>query len=130
MILALRTDRPEATVSLLGADGLMVSDYSWLAHRSLARDVLKVIEQQLQAAGSDWQALSGLVYFSGPGSFTGLRIGAAVMNTLAHVGSIPIVAVGGESWRQNGLERLRRGEDDRLAMPQYGAEAHITQPKK
>lgn len=130
MILAVRTDAPEAYVGIFDDDGGLLREYRWIAHRSLARDLLKVIEEQLKAAGGSWSDIKGLVLFSGPGSFTGLRIGAAVLNTVAHTNQVAIVGVGGDTWAQDGVRRLQRGDDDRLVLPEYGAGAHITVPKK
>lgn len=130
MILALRTDTPEAVVILLQQDGSVVKEHRWQADRSLARDLLGVIQAQLSLAGGDWGSLHGLIFFSGPGSFTGLRIGAAVVNTLAHTNRIPVVGVGGAVWMQEGLSRLNNGDNDKLVLPEYGAGAHITRPKK
>lgn len=130
MILAVRTDSPEAAVIVMTPEGAVAAEHSWHAHKTLARDLLKVIEDTLRQAGSDWQALSGLICFRGPGSFTGLRIGATVMNTIAHSQRVPLVGVSSEGWRQHGVARLQAGEDDRLIMPDYGAPPHITQPKK
>ena len=80
--------------------------------------------------GKVWTDVSGIVGFKGPGSFTGLRIGLTVLNTFADSESIPIVGTIGEDWQIVGLQRLSSGENDKLVMPEYGAEAHITTPRK
>ena len=74
--------------------------------------------------------LTRLIVFTGPGSFTGLRIGITTMNSLAYGLDIPIVGVNGEKWIENGLQRLNDGENDRIITPHYGAEANITSPRK
>jgi tRNA threonylcarbamoyladenosine biosynthesis protein TsaB len=130
MILTLRTDSPVAEIGLYEADGTQLSYYTWQADRQLAKDLLRAIKHQLDAQKADWSDVRGIVVFQGPGSFTGLRIGITVVNALAYSMSAPIVAAQGDEWIPQGLERLRRGDNDRIALPHYGADAHITLPKK
>lgn len=131
LILTLRTDKPEAEVGLYDDRGSQVSYQVWYAHRQLSVTLLGVIRDELKKCGATIDDLAGIVVFRGPGSFTGLRIGITVVNTLAHEMHVPIVGVAGErQWLERGLSRLGAGEDDRLVMPEYGAEAHITQQKK
>lgn len=129
MIITLKTDNPVAEIGLY-KDDTQVSYYTWEAGRQLARDLLKVLHEQLQKNGCDWHDITGLVAFKGPGSFTGLRIGLTVANTLAYSEKAPIVAVGGEKWISDGLARLKSGQNDKIVLPHYGAEANITLPKK
>jgi tRNA threonylcarbamoyladenosine biosynthesis protein TsaB len=130
MILTLKTDNPVAEIGLYREDGTQLSYYTWRADRQLAKDLFKEIKGQLDAQKADWPDVRGLVVFKGPGSFTGLRIGITVVNTLAYSASAPIIAAEGEDWIQQGLDRLQKGENDRLVLPHYGADAHITLPKK
>lgn len=129
MILTLRTDSPDPEIGLYN-DAIQLSAFSWHADRQLAKDLLRVIHEQLQNQHADWPDLTGVVVFEGPGSFTGLRIGITVANTLAYGQDIPIVAAKGDDWLTTGLARLHAGENDRLVVPHYGSEAHITLPKK
>jgi tRNA threonylcarbamoyladenosine biosynthesis protein TsaB len=103
---------------------------TWHADRQLAKTLLSTIHQQLQKQHADWPDITGVVVFEGPGSFTGLRIGITVANTLSYGLDAPIVAAKGDDWLQKGIARLKKGENDKLALPHYGAEAHITLPKK
>lgn len=129
MIITLRTDNPDAEIGLY--NGLKQLSYvTWHADRQLAKELLKMIHGQLQKQNADWQAISGVVVFEGPGSFTGLRIGITVADTLAYGIGAPIVAMQGEDWLHAGITRLQKGENDKLALPHYGAEANITRPKK
>jgi tRNA threonylcarbamoyladenosine biosynthesis protein TsaB len=129
MFLTLRTDNPEAEVGIYNGDK-QLSYYKWHASRQLSKDLLKVIHEQLQKNDADWPALTGVVVFKGPGSFTGLRIGITVANALAYGQKIPVIAAKGDDWLKAGLGRLIAGQNDTLAMPHYGAEANITTPKK
>ena len=74
--------------------------------------------------------MDGIVCFQGPGSFTGLRIGLTVANALAYGLNVPVVACQDPHWLEIGVARLAKGESDHLALPFYGAEAHITPQKK
>ncbi len=52
--------------------------------------VLPLIEQILQKEKITPKDLSEIKVFEGPGSFTGLRVGAAVANTLSWLLQIPV----------------------------------------
>ena len=129
MILSLRTDKPEAELGLF--DSQTKLDYvTWQAHRELAETIHKQLQALLSKQGKMLQDISGIVCYKGPGSFTGLRIGLSVANALAYSLSAPIIAVSGEDWQQNGIELLLSGKSDPIALPEYGAAANITLPKK
>ena len=127
MILALKTDSPTAEIYALKESGEVVSREIWQADRTLARDLLAKIETLLN---QDFDQLSGVIAFKGPGSFTGLRIGITTANAISYAKHIPIVATDGEKWLSDGLERLKNGQTDQIALPEYGAPANITMPKK
>lgn len=128
MILLL--DTSTMTCKLSFVDGDWRFDDEWEANRELAKGLLGYIQNHLNEQGKDWTGISGIVVFKGPGSFTGLRIGLTVLNTLADARQIPIVGETGDHWQRAGLKRLEAGENDKIVLPEYGGEAHITQPKK
>ena len=90
--------------------------YEWESGRDLARDLLKFIHDKLQENQKDWSDISEIHFFAGPGSFTGLRFGATVVNTLSQDLSIPLFN--------------QRGERVEIILPEYGRPANITPPKK
>lgn len=128
MILLLDTSTPIARLILI--DGASQSEFEWQADRELAKGLLSWLQNRLEEQGSTWSNLEGIGVFTGPGSFTGLRIGLTVMNTLSDSLKIPIVGVGGDKWQEIAARRLGDGENDRIALPNYGADANITTPKK
>ena len=130
MVLALRTDAPEVELRLLGSDGKPVGSEKWLAERRLAKELLSRLEDFLKNHASSWSDLQGLVVYRGPGSFTGLRIGITVMNTIAYAQNIPIVGVSGDDWAEQGAKLLATGSGKEIVLPEYGADAHITKPRK
>lgn len=129
MILTVKTDNPIAELGLLRPGGELVDQYSWEAGRELARDLLKQIQTLLHKNKTNFEALSAIIVFAGPGSFTGLRIGITVANTIAYVNKMPIVGVKGKNWQELGLKRLVEQQNDRIVLPHYGATPNITLPK-
>lgn len=128
MIVLLDTSTGECRLTVV--DGDRTADYSWMAERELAKGLLGFLRDTLNKHQAAIHDLSGVGVMRGPGSFTGLRIGISVMNTLASELAIPIVATTGESWREKALQRLSDGEDDKIVLPEYGSEANITKPRK
>lgn len=125
MILSIRTDKPEAEIGLFSTDGQKLVYKTWQAHRELSSTILVVIKELLDNQNADFKDLSGVVFYKGPGSFTGLRIGASVANGLDAV----CVNENGDGWLQKGLKRLANNESE-PALPFYGSEAHTTTPRK
>ena len=119
-------DTSTATCRLTTVDGEISNNFDWEAGRTLARGLLAFIQEKV----GDVKNISGIGIMRGPGSFTGLRIGMAVANTLADGLDMPIVGETGDSWRESALGRLSSGEDDQVILPFYGGDAHITKPKK
>lgn len=128
MILAIRTDKPEAELYLLG-NGSIKAEYRWHAHRQLSDTLLVKIEDLLSEQKLELKNVSGLIVYRGPGSFTGLRIGITVANTLSYSLNIPIVGSTGEDWLQADQKALTRASSG-VVVPEYGAPVHITQPRK
>lgn len=129
LILTLKTDQPEAQITLHEATALL-SSKSWQAHRQLAETIHRKITDILQEQHKTLDDLGALVVYKGPGSFTGLRIGISVANALAASLQIPVVGSTSDDWLERGVQRLQAGENDHIVLPEYGAPVHITQPKK
>lgn len=119
-------DTSTATCFLTVVDDEVRQDFEWQAGRTLARGLLKFLEEKT----GDLHDISGIGVMKGPGSFTGLRIGLTVANTLADSLNIPIAGAMGEDWQKVALKKLRAGENEKIVMPEYGAAAHITAPRK
>ena len=129
MIVALNTSTMTAELYLF--DGQQqVEEHIWQADRMLASQLLPTLVDVLGKHSTDISGIHGIIVYRGPGSFTGLRIGCTVMNTLAYSNAIPIVGALGDNWLQDGLDLLQDGVDQKTVMPEYGAPARITQPRK
>jgi tRNA threonylcarbamoyladenosine biosynthesis protein TsaB len=128
IILTIRTDKPEAEIGLF-RDIDQLSYVSWQAHRELAETLHGKIRDILSGQKFELKDVEGIVCYKGPGSFTGLRIGLTVADTLSYGFEIPIVGSTGDNWIQEGIKRLVAGENEKIALPEYGADVHITLPK-
>lgn len=129
MIVLLDTRSGLCRVGIVTNDDVVVW-YEWQADRQLAHGLLAFLRDCLAKHSASFQDITAIGVYRGPGSFTGLRIGLTVMNTLSDTLSVPIIGETGEDWVRSATRRLTNGENDMLVMPEYGAEAHITKPRK
>lgn len=129
MILSLNTAGMDTSLQLLNVDGQVIGTDNWKSGRTLSDDLLSHIQELVLRNYTTLTELTGIIIFSGPGSFTSLRIGHSVANALAYGLSIPIVGTMESDWLQEGIIELKTSETKEPALPFYGAEANITKPK-
>lgn len=110
MKLYLDTSTPETILKL------DEREYRETLGRDLAENLHVFIFEKLQENGADFRDISEITFMAGPGSFTGLRIGAAVVNTLASELQIPLYD--------------HNGNKVPLIQPFYGRPANISKPRK
>lgn len=129
LILTFRTDKPEAEIGLYDGEKQLAYE-TWQAHRELSMTIHKKIDEILTSHNIKLSDLRGIVCFKGPGSFTGLRIGLTVANTLAYSLDIPIIGSSSENWQTDGIKEVSAGKNAKVIIPEYGADPHITVQKK
>ncbi len=129
MILAIKTDQPEAELYLF-KDQKLVAEYSWLAGRELSGSLMIQIEEFLNSNVVELKNLNAIIVYEGPGSFTGLRIGIAVANSIAYSLDIPVKASGGLKWAQKAIDKIESKKFTVGAVPVYGAPVNITKQRK
>jgi tRNA threonylcarbamoyl adenosine modification protein YeaZ len=83
MWLALDTATDRASLAL-GLPGTVLAEESLFGARRQAAELLPMLDRCLARAGASLAALEGIVLADGPGSFTGLRVGASVAKALVH----------------------------------------------
>ncbi len=129
IILTINTSQPEAEITIFN-DQIIISEIKWQAHKFLTTTLNLTIKNLLLDNGLTFKTIEGLVFYKGPGSFTGLRIGASVVNSLAYGLKIPVVGTSKEDWQKKGIQKIIHKKNDFIIIPEYGLEAHITLAKK
>lgn len=129
MILLWDSSAMTVQITIVGNNGAK-NTHEWEAGRTLARDMLAHLRDLLAEQSLTFADITGIGVNRGPGSYTGLRIGMTVLNTLASAEHIPVVGAMGDTWQDDCLQRLAVGEDDQMVLPEYGGDANITQPRK
>jgi tRNA threonylcarbamoyladenosine biosynthesis protein TsaB len=96
-VLAFDTCGEVGTVALAdlenGATTVTCVSQTELGGRAASAELMPAIDAMLRKAGLDLRALRTLLVVSGPGSFTGIRVGLSTAKGLAHAAGIPIVAI-------------------------------------
>lgn len=89
MRLAIETATDRASVAL-GTSEADAVEREIAGARRHAAELLPAVASLLQEAGLGLGDVSGVVVSDGPGSFTGLRVGAAVVKALARTRGLPV----------------------------------------
>lgn len=93
-LLVVDTATTHAVIALGGADGRLRAGRTWVAGYRHGQELLPRIEALLADEGVTTRELGGLVVGTGPGAFTGLRVGIATVKALAHALGLPVVGIG------------------------------------
>lgn len=91
-ILAIDSSGLAATVALLDGD-ILTGEFTIHNKKTHSQTLLPMIHEMLRVADVEIQDVDAIAASAGPGSFTGLRIGASTAKGLAQALDIPIVAV-------------------------------------
>ena len=128
MIILIDTSTPICKSTFI--DGNWRQNDDWQSERTLAKGLMGHLDKLLKKQDKTWSDISSIGVFEGPGSFTGIRIGLTVMNTIADAQKIPIVGGRGDNWQNEVLAKLKAGENEKIVIPFYGRGANITVPRK
>ena len=90
-VLALETTGSACSVALVSEGEVL--ELTRIAPRRHNALVLKMVDAVIAAGNLDVSDLEGVAYSAGPGSFTGVRIGAAIAQGIAFGGGISVLPV-------------------------------------
>ncbi len=94
VILALDTATTRIVVALGTTDGAVFAEASWPAGYRHGETLLPAVERLLADHGVERSRIAAIVVGTGPGAFTGLRVGIATAKGLAHGLGRPIIGTG------------------------------------
>jgi tRNA threonylcarbamoyl adenosine modification protein YeaZ len=92
-LLAIDTSGTRALVALGNPDGAVSAERRWTAGYRHGEELLARVDEMLTAEGVALADLTGIVVGTGPGAFTGLRVGLATAKALARGLEIAIAGV-------------------------------------
>lgn len=108
-LLGIETSGTIGSVALRTAAGVLVREIA--TPREQTEQLLGLVDDLLAAAGTTLEALDGIAFGRGPGSFTGLRVGTAVVQGLSAATGVPVLPVSSllclaeRAWRESACER-------------------------
>lgn len=91
MLLAINTASSRAAIALI--DGKSTAEDSWQSQNNEAEKLMPAIHALLESKSKRFSDIKKVLAISGPGSFTGLRVGITVANTIAHLNKCPLYAI-------------------------------------
>jgi tRNA threonylcarbamoyladenosine biosynthesis protein TsaB len=121
-LLAIETSTPACSAALW-VDGEVLERYA-LAPRQHAALMLPMIESLLLEAGITVPKLDAIAFGCGPGSFTGVRIAASVVQGIAFAAGLPVVPVSTLAALAQGGMRLTGGRQVMAALDARKAEVY------
>ncbi|MGD9040202.1 MAG: tRNA (adenosine(37)-N6)-threonylcarbamoyltransferase complex dimerization subunit type 1 TsaB [Desulfobacteraceae bacterium] len=93
MILAFNTSTPQFSIALMREEGTILSEYYMASGSKNFRRFMPGIDFLLASSDVDPKVIKALIVATGPGSFTGLRVGLSEAKGMAQGLQIPIIGV-------------------------------------
>ena len=93
MLLALETANDQCSVALISAVGQLLASRHDGRAREQTRLLLPMIDEVLAEVGQSLSEVQAIAFSRGPGSFSGIRINAAVTQALAWAHDLPVLPI-------------------------------------
>ncbi len=92
MLLAVDTSTQSVGIALFDGNQILCEE-SWISRRFHTVELANAVQSNLFRAGLTAADLHVLAIASGPGSFTGLRIGMALIKGIAYTHQLPVIGI-------------------------------------
>ena len=92
-VLVLDTATNTIVVAAGTRDGAVLATEAFEGRYRHSQELLPAVQRLLERAGLRLGALAAVVVGTGPGAFTGLRVGLATAKTLAHELRVPVIGI-------------------------------------
>lgn len=156
MFLLINTTQPKAQVVLAKDSSIIIENYIWQANYRHSEELLPNIQKILDKHNLNLKDIKNIIVISGPGSYTGLRVGIAVANGLSFALKIPIVGINKFETLKDKVDwlkmedidqtiflkneivsqiikeakkKIEKGKTEKVVKPFYLHPPHITKPK-
>lgn len=93
MLLAVDTSTPQVGLALYAGEDGVLAEWTWRSANRHTEHLAPMLALLLQRVGVTWAEVEALGVALGPGSFTGLRVGLALVKALALARHLPVVGV-------------------------------------
>src|SRR6266542_3549353 len=117
-VLGIDTATPVTSVAVGSQKGTLAS-IAVRNDRAHAELLVPMVRQALEHAGVDGTELDGIAVGTGPGLFTGLRVGVSSAKAMAQVWDLPMVVVSGDGALRHAETLALAGEAVELAGPEW-----------
>ena len=92
-LLALDTSTNTIVAAAGTGDGRLLAARTFVGRYRHSQELLPAVVRLIEVAGLGLADLAGVIVGTGPGAFTGLRVGLATAKTLAHELRLPVVGI-------------------------------------
>jgi tRNA threonylcarbamoyladenosine biosynthesis protein TsaB len=103
MILAIDTSTETISIAIYKPSTGVLFEQSWVSGREQTTQLLPNVQRAMSAVGVTVRDLTGVAVATGPGSYSGVRIGLSTAKTLAYALGIPL-------WGVPSLDALAYGQ--------------------
>lgn len=93
MILALNTSTRQYSLALMERDGKLLSEHTATGKKGHFGSLMPALRNLVAESGKEIREIAAVIVATGPGSFTGLRIGMSAAKGLVQALNVPLVGI-------------------------------------